>query len=382
MRLQLEYVHLIHRHGERTPLLYGPHDSTKWDMCHRASKINYTIPMKNATLLDKIKGFLSYMHIGPAVPLQFEISQNSGKEFNCAPGQLTDKGRENLFSLGRWFKHTYMDKHGLIPATFKKEQFHLRSTNMQRTLESLQSLMQGMYPDHPKSIDVKVLDMSQDTLTINRYCPRLKSLKNTSHEKLKKIFEPKTKEVQKYFADSHSPFFRSLSPYAIYDLVTSSKAHGLKHFNRIPQKIAQALESYSIEVWFNHLNEREALSLNTGGIMKEIADHIVEKQAYPNSPLKVSIFSAHDVTLYPILMAVGVDTKKWPKFGANVIFELFRETGTDERYVQMRYNRKKTEMPRCKSVKTKDGIFCPLDKFIEICNEIYIKNFSDACMRE
>lgn len=382
MRLQLEYVHLVHRHGERTPLMYGPHDSTKWNMCHRASKINYTIPVKNPTILDRVKGFLNYMHIGPAMPLQFAISQNSGKSFNCASGQLTDTGRETLFSLGKWVKHAYVDKHRLISPVFDSKQFHLRSTNIQRTLESLQSLMQGIYPEYPKPVDVKVLDLTQDSLTSNRYCPKLKMFKNAAQEETKKIFDAKTKEIQKYFSDTHSPFFGSLSPYAIYDLVTSSQANGLSHFKNIPRGIMNALEKYSIEIWFNHLNEKEALRLNTGGLMKEISDHMIEKRNNPNSPLKISIFSAHDITVYPILMAVGINTKKWPKFGANVIFELFKDRDTKERYVQMRYNGKKIDMPKCESIKKEDGGLCPLDRFVDMCNKTYIENFSDACMKE
>ncbi|KAI5188800.1 lysophosphatidic acid phosphatase type 6 [Nematocida minor] len=382
MRLQLEYVHLVHRHGERTPLMFGPHDKTKWNLCHRVSKIDYTIPKRNVTAMDKIKGLLSYMHIGPAKPLQFKISQNSGRDFNCAPGQLTDTGRANLFSLGTWFRQKYVDTHGLIKPNFDKNEFHLRSTNFQRTLESLQSLMQGMYRNYSSSMDVKVVDMTQDTLTCNRYCPRLKSLKEVSHEKIKKMFEPQAKEIRKYFSDNHSSFFSSLSPYAIYDLVVSSRAHGFVHFKRVPQHIMDTLEKYSIELWFKHLNSKEALSLNTGGVMKEIAEHMIVKATDERSPLKASIFSAHDVTVYPILMAVGLDTKKWPKFGANVIFELFKNKDTQERYVQMRYNGKKTEMPRCNPVRIKDGLYCPLESFVQMCNETYIQNFSEACIKE
>ncbi|KAH9386359.1 lysophosphatidic acid phosphatase type 6 [Nematocida major] len=382
MRLQLEYVHLVHRHGERTPLMFGPHDNTKWNMCHRVSKIDYTIPKKNPTLMDRVRSLLSYVHIGEAKPLHFRITQDSGRDFNCAPGQLTDVGRANLFGLGEWFRQKYILKEGLIKPSFDKSQFHLRSTNFQRTLESLQSLMQGMFKSYSSTMDVKVVDITQDTLTINRYCPKLKALKDISHTKVKKAFEPEAKKIQKYFTDKHSSLFASLSPYAIYDLVASANAHGFSHFSRVPKAIMHALEKYSIQLWFNHLNDREALSLNTGGLMKEISDQMIAKALDPESPLKASVFSAHDVTVYPVLMATGNAPEAWPKFGANLVFELLKDKDTQERYVQMRYNGKKTPMPGCRPIKVGSGQYCPLDNFVKMCNETYAENFSEFCTKE
>lgn len=382
MQLQLEYVHLVHRHGERTPLMFGPYDNTRWNMCHRASKILYTIPKRNLSISDRIKGFLSYVHIGPGLPLYFKITQNSGYDFNCAPGQLTDTGRANLFGLGEWFRNKYVEKEQLIKPSFDKEQFHLRSTNFQRTLESLQSLMQGIFRDYAGPMDVKVVDLSQDTLTSNRYCPRLKMLKELSHQNLKKAFEPQAAEIRKYFTKNHSSFFASLGPYAIYDLVASSRAHGFTQFMKVPRKILQSLEKHAVDLWFAHLHTPEGLSLRTGAVMKEIADGMLNKVTDPSATVKASIFSGHDTTIYPILLAVG-DTahRNWPKFGANIIFELFKEEGSEERYVQMRYNRNAIPMPRCNPVKIGGGSFCKLEEFVKMCNKIYIENYETACVK-
>ncbi|KAI5167036.1 lysophosphatidic acid phosphatase type 6 [Nematocida sp. AWRm78] len=382
MKLQLEYVHLVHRHGERTPLMFGPHNTTKWNMCHRVSQIDYTIPKKHPTLFDKIKGVLSYMHMGTARPLRFKIVQNSGRQFNCAPGQLTDTGRANLFGLGEWFRKKYVEDKGLISPHFNNKEFNLRSTNFQRTLESLQSLMQGMYKNSSGPMDVTVVDLTQDSLTSNKHCPRLKALKDASHQSIKKMFEPESNKIRDYFTKNHSKFFASLSPYAIYDLIVSSRAHGFTEFLRVPKSIMSSLENYSVQLWFNHLNTKEALSLNTGNLLKEIADQMVIKCTDTASDLKASIFSAHDITVYPLLMAVGINNMKWPKFGANIVFELFKDANSQKRYVQMRYNGQKIEMPRCHPIKIEKGIYCPLDDFVRMCNETYTENFSQACMKE
>ncbi|KAI5171756.1 lysophosphatidic acid phosphatase type 6 [Nematocida sp. LUAm3] len=383
MSLQLEYLHLIHRHGERTPLLFGPHDTTKWNLCHRTSKIRYMAPTKGFSFFDRFKILSSSdPKDNSAPPIEFNLSLVSGHRFNCAPGQLTDKGRETLSSLGAWMRRKYIEKEGFISSVFKKEEFNLRSTNFQRTLESLQSLMQGIYPVHPTSMDVRVNDLTADTLGCNRHCPKLKSMKNTANELLKREFSSKAKNISEYFKKAYTPYFSTLSPYALYDLVISSRAHDFSRFRSVPKSILDDLEQYSVRLWFDHLNTKEGLSLNTGCVLKEISDTMLSKVSGASEKLKVSVFSAHDVTVYPLLMAMGASTSQWPRFGANIIFELLKESHTDERYVLMRYNGKETPIPKCKREKIGTKEVCPLNEFLRISNEIYMKNFNEVCEQE
>lgn len=379
MVLQLEYVQLMHRHGERTPLFFGEHDTTDWNFCHKTSTIGYTAPAIESTgIWKKIKELFSGR--STLAPIQFRLSLESGHSFNCAPGQLTDKGRETLIDLGKWFRKRYIEKEKLVSPVFKKEEFLLRSTNFQRTLESLQSLMQGMYPTHPAVMDVKVHDLTTDILACNRNCPRLKKMYVESKEQLKKEFARKAEKINKYFSNNYSPQLGSLSLYAIYDLVTSSNAHGYRKFGSIPKDIMKYLEEYSLKIWFGHLNSTEGLALNTGCLLKELSSQMIQKVTDPSYKAKVSVFSTHDVIIYPLLMAMGVHTDKWPKFGANIIFELVKDTDTNTRYVGMRYNGAHTPILKCNTQKKMKG-YCTLDEFVSVCNSIYKENFTEACLK-
>ncbi|KAI5189808.1 lysophosphatidic acid phosphatase type 6 [Nematocida sp. AWRm77] len=381
MNLILEYIHLVHRHGERTPLMFGPHDKTKWNMCERVSKIGYVIPQSSPGIFDRMKRMANYLATGHAEAMSFSISLNSARQFNCAPGQLTDVGRRNLFGLGMWFKTRYHDNKKFISSSFQEEEFFLRSTNFQRTLESLQSLMQGIFRSHTGEININVNDLTADTLGCNRYCPNLKTLRNQSHEQLKAAFAKKGKAISEYFAKTFSPSFTSLSPYSIYDLVASSRAHGFSRFRSVPKSIMDDLEQYSISLWFNHLNTKEALGMNTGCLMKEISEQMLQKTQSPLLKRKVSIFSAHDVTVYPMLMALGVHTKKWPKFGANIIFELLRDANTQQRYVNVLYNGSSIRVPKCRGSGSAGQSLCTLEEFVQICNDTYLENFAEVCGR-
>lgn len=363
-------------------MVYGPYDNTKWDLCHRASQIQHTIPAEKQTLKDRVARVLRYFSARAAEPMHFQVHINSGRGFSCAPGQLTDLGRANLFRLGTWFKKQYSDREKLISPSFVQEEFFLRSTNFQRTLESLQSLMQGMFRSHTGKIYVGVQDITSDTLGCNRYCPKLSGMKSASHKEIKEKFESKAKKISEYFSKNYSQHFGGISPYALYDLVASSRAHGFSRFRHVSPGIMRDLEKYSIQLWFNHLHNPVGLSLYTGALLKEIADKMLHKAESPHLREKVSIFSAHDVTIYPILMSMGQHPNKWPKFGSNIIFELLVDRRTRDRYVQMRYNKEVMEIPKCKYTVNNGRKYCPLSEFVRICNESYMKDSSEVCLQE
>lgn len=374
--LVLEHVHLVHRHGERTPLMFGPHTSTNWDLCHRASLVRHVLPSNKQTVLEKMGSFFRRKD---AEEMKFNVIFQSGRTENCAPAQLTDKGRKTLYKVGEWFRERYIEKMGFVSKELNEPEFHLRSTNFQRTMESLQSLMQGMFKKYQGTINVHVRDLSVDNLATFTHCPKLKAMERTSKEKIQKEFDRKSAEIQGYFAKTYSPHFKKLNLYALYDLITSSRAHGFREFKSVPQPIMKTLEEFSLAIWFKHLNSEEGLAMNTGRLLWEIAEQMREKIAGRDVKRKVSIFSAHDVTIYPLLMAMGMNDEKWPSFGANVIFELFRSRRTEKRYVQMRYEGKKVSIPKCQSFYDDKKMLCAFEDFLRISENMYLENFEETC---
>ena len=45
----------------------------------------------------------------------------------------------------------------------------------------------------------------------------------------------------------------------------------------------------------------------------------------PTSNYKMMLFSAHDTTMAPLLMVLGLSDDKWPDFAADLAFELYRD---------------------------------------------------------
>lgn len=53
---------------------------------------------------------------------------------------------------------------------------------------------------------------------------------------------------------------------------------------------------------------------------------------------KLYLYAAHDVTLLPLLLALGIFDHKWPPFAADVTMELYRHRESQEWFVQLYYH--------------------------------------------
>lgn len=49
------------------------------------------------------------------------------------------------------------------------------------------------------------------------------------------------------------------------------------------------------------------------------------------------MYSAHDTTLMPCLMALGIFDMKWPPYAADLTLELYQHRQTSEAFVKVSY---------------------------------------------
>ena len=94
----VKFVALVHRHGDRSPVRFLPTDATN-----------------NAHWVD-------------------------------GPGQLTPIGIHQLHTLGASLRQRYLIDRGVVPETYSRRFVHVRSTDVDRTLMSAESLLEGLFP--------------------------------------------------------------------------------------------------------------------------------------------------------------------------------------------------------------------------------------------
>ncbi|VDP29137.1 unnamed protein product [Echinostoma caproni] len=93
--LKLQHLHLLFRHGDRSPI--------------------------NRRIIDQ---------------------STFNKLWPHGYGQLTDIGIEQEFELGRWMRKKYGN---FIPSEYNASDFHMRSTDIDRTLMSAESVIAGVF---------------------------------------------------------------------------------------------------------------------------------------------------------------------------------------------------------------------------------------------
>ena len=68
------------------------------------------------------------------------------KEHWIEKQELTDVGKRMLYLLGVSVRKRYIDKYHLLNETYSPQEILVRSTDVNRTIESVESLLQGLYP--------------------------------------------------------------------------------------------------------------------------------------------------------------------------------------------------------------------------------------------
>ena len=82
--------------------------------------------------------------------------------------ELSNIGRRMLYLLGTKVKKGYVDEYKLISENYNPQEIYIRSTDVNRTIESIQSFLQGLYPEGTgPTISDKVLNIKNITYPPN-----------------------------------------------------------------------------------------------------------------------------------------------------------------------------------------------------------------------
>ncbi|KAB0396702.1 hypothetical protein E2I00_003670 [Balaenoptera physalus] len=115
---------------------------------------------------------------------------------------------------------------------------------------------------------------------------------------------------------------------------------------------------------FKQGNDKDVHSLPSCPTLKRFA-WMIEQRAVDTAlyilqreDRKLYLYAAHDVTLMPLLMALGIFDHKWPPFAVDLTMELYQHRESKEWFVQL-YYRGEEQVPKgC------PDRLCPLDKFL------------------
>ena len=332
----LKMVHLLYRHGDRTPCGGYPTDPYK-------DRSNWPV----------------------------------------GPGQLTSVGKRMHYELGEWLRKRY---DGFLSSNYSEEEIYVRSTDVDRTLMSAMSNLAGLYPpsgywvwnpDIPwQPIPVHTVPQQWDTLLSNKHaqCPRLTHIREQLQDSqfMKSLYED-NKDLFDYIS-KHSGWeiktvekldwvYDSLLVEYIYNKTLPAWTHSVFPGGRFEElrNLVFLLDSY----------DHEMSRLQAGPFLSEVVGHYEDKPSK-----KVFMYSAHDTTVSYVLNTLGIYNGLAPPYASAVLFELYSlPAGL---HVKISYRNDTTRPPYILTIPGCTQL-CPLQSFIDLTESVRPQHWQEEC---
>lgn len=357
---KLLHIVVIHRHGDRAPVTksIGP-------------KYPHTIEVENEWRTRIVSGRNEEIlkEVAKAQCSQGNDSIYTGRDVAGAPyGQLTDKGSDQLMALGRSLRQIYATENNFLPADLNGEHIFTRSTNICRTMNSVRSLLVGLYgmnsaaevasrcaEDQTNGVttfpQIRSFPAGQDPM-IDGPCPD-PALKD---EIRKKIIEqhaipdgyPHGYDALNEKMQRHLGFEKRVNWLQAREQLVCMQSHGLPFPDGLDETDVGKL--YDIELWIvkKLFGDRTYNALAIGAFYLELRDRLKDIQA-DAAPELLSIYSAHDYTLIPFLEGLRILPESFPHYAAYVVMEIAAGENPADKFIRFLYNGDEVLFPGCES---------------------------------
>ncbi|XP_069111295.1 2-phosphoxylose phosphatase 1-like [Argopecten irradians] len=351
---QLRSVHIIIRHGDRSPI----HSIIN----HPNSKLSCKF---DSGFLEKNQKLTSYLNNLQKTETNFH-PQSDFRNWElypnkniCDGAQLTPIGAHQHLNIGEFLQEKYFTK--LFKDSFSYEDIHIRSTEYSRTFQSAIAFLYGFLPDFDlQKIQVHLspdlLFCSPEITGLTCRCPLAQIFKlqsngmagshnrnDTGHRllvrQLADIYDIKPHQV---------PWLA-----AVLDIVMTQVCHQVElPCNRrnaacINKKLIDKVwETVDLDgVKFKTQNEPylKFAHLSLHPLLSEIFIRMKNTVLLKISP-KFFLYSGHDISLTPLLSIFGFHSDgKWPPYASRFVFELYTKrvnTNPAQGFFRVLYNGK------------------------------------------
>ncbi|KAK4878735.1 hypothetical protein RN001_011241 [Aquatica leii] len=309
-------------------------------------------------------------------------------------GQITERGQVNLYKHGMYLRERYDH---FLGDQYTPDLFYVQTTDADRTKVTAQCINAGLWPvakTHGK-VHLPIVPIpphseplnTDSLLLVRRPCPQyhleIDRLFNTSEIKQKlndqkdlyqKLEEHTGKKIGN-FEDVQDIFTTLMSE----ETVGVELPAWTKEF--YPEKMYEPMVfSYVLNAYNDKLNR-----LKGGVLLKKMIDDWKNVAAGTISPKgrKAFLYIGHDSTIVNILSTVKVWEPQIPGFAINTFFELSYDKDQNKYGVEIflrnstdpDFKPHKLKIPNC-------DFFCPLDKLIELTKPVVPVNWDAECLTD
>mmetsp|Transcript_23952 Transcript_23952/g.23702 ORF Transcript_23952/g.23702 Transcript_23952/m.23702 type:complete len:323 (+) Transcript_23952:178-1146(+) len=311
---------------------------------------------------------------------------------------------------GVQLRQRYIIDQSFLKPNYDSTEIYVRSTDVNRTIMSAESLLSGLYPNGPtisnanlqKAIPpIQIDDLSNIQAKLGNYALPTKYQPIPIH-----VVEMKYDTMLYAFGDS-CPRFDQL-----YNDIPNTQAYQ----ERVTEYINSGLQAQVNKIFNTNASYEDASNFGDTmvcelfdgfplpeGVTNEIYMELIGMYNYTNTyyftpegaalssteffeaiiqqfnmtilnetTVKLSLYSAHDTTLAGFLIFMNVWDGWNPLFASTLRFELYGENGGY--FVSIQYNDKVLTLPGCVEM-------CPFDEFVNIIEPDLIKNMTLGCQK-
>ncbi|XKL68198.1 hypothetical protein PGB90_003689 [Kerria lacca] len=305
--------------------------------------------------------------------------------------QLTKKGKQRLYNLGKWFRKRYKK---FFDPYISHTNIRIDSSDTDRTIMSAQCFLAGFYPPTKKDrLDKKLLwqplpvhsiPRKYDNIILhsqecNKYNYYLKKVYNSS--KMKKIYDRNKKTID--YLEKYTGFHFSKNQllnvaynlYVVYDslLVESENNLKLPTWSKkvYPEPLKNLINLFDGVEFSLHI----AKKLIAGPLLKSIIDDMVNK-VKNNSTQKFHFYSGHDWSIFTIMKSLLVHKDHFPPYGASILFELREKT--NKYFVTVFYKNSTNTSPHLLQIRHCKPP-CKLKNFLRITRNLIPLDWESEC---
>ena len=328
--------------------------------------------------------------------------QNLSKYWPEGLGQLTNRGKNQMYKLGQYLRQEYKQYLG---DEFSPREVYARSSAQTRVLESAACLLAGVYPPNstqwqwdtnlgkmwqPIPIETLVPSSEDKLLRDIASCPKAREQENAieSSEYVQKQLR-KERDFLGYLGQLVGTDIEStIDCKNIYEFLTIEYGRGLKwsdvgmwskqNETMIFEKILPLAELF----WQTKYSSSIAQRIRAGPLIQVLLNNMKSVVDSGPSQTKVHIYSTHDSVLAILLSALQVFNGRTVAFSATVIFELHQKSNSDPYFVRIYYlnetepqiNSYLLALPECN-----DSGECPINEFSSLCQQKIPEDWNVEC---
>lgn len=256
-------------------------------------------------------------------------------------GHLSPTGMQQEFQLGEKFRDRYVKQFHLLPENYSAETMYVRSSDIDRTLISAESVLLGLYPPGTgpsvngkpalplsyQPVPIHTKPRAEDSLLVIDYNPKLPS---TLDQYVHDTPEWKEKNAQlqskiKRWNEQTGMKMETIGAVAgLGDALYIYKLHNVPISKGLTDLDVKEITDETEWAFASSFKPHQVGDLVSHELLKVISDYF-HGATQAKSPLKYVLFSAHDTTIAGLMSILRDPVDRRPPYSTDLNFALFKD---------------------------------------------------------